>query len=305
MARELRSRPWEATTSDGRELRQRPYRVPQENKMAELMRTKEFVATLPGLCIGSNGSIYNGQHTLGAIETTGLAQELRVTYNFPVDQIESLDSGAVRNTSTKLGMEGFNHTPQLGQGIRLLNNFLMFETQVAEVGAAAAKHWTTWHDSRYSDSQIRALVRDNPDFYTALCWIMEEPAVDEESSSPVLDQETGEPVMRKRKMVKRPVNLAVAAVFRCLALRAWPEGEDELDAFLLSVLCGFGIEGASHPALIVHSWVEQNDPQKRRRDALTAALFVLFKVWTAVATGAKIKRIDYEPKGPFPMPYRP
>lgn len=280
LARELLERDWEATTSKGIELQQRPKNPENVSFFANLIRRKEFRLSYQGLGIGLNGSLYDGQHRCWAVIETGIAVRVRVNYNIHPDLIEALDSGSGRGTFTKLAMEKFEHAPTLGAAARLLHCWNEYEAASQLGDADMVKPWHRWYAMRVDDFTIRDVVHaHNPELYDSVKRI----------------------ALAKQGKVK--VNTAVATVFRYLAIREWPEGADKLDQFLQAILEGIGIDSPVHVAKSVRYWLEHKPEFLTRYNVREAQLYVLLQAWESYAKDRTRKSFNLS--GPMPMPYRP
>lgn len=294
LAGELVERDWQATTSDGRELHQRPLQRDSIDFFIELLRAKKFLKTYQGLGIGLNGSLYDGQHRCHAIIETGISVEMKVAYNLHPDIVPALDSGRQRRASTKLAMEGFLHALDLGSAARLTHYYFEYEMacQLGDNEGVLVKDWRKWHNQRVNDLTVDEIVHTHPQIYEELVWAMEHKYA--------------------RKDGLRPPSVTV---FRFLAKRAWPEcstaGKNELhsklDAFLLAVLENIGIDTIDHPAITLQRWLDKHGAKQSRRYLREAQLFALIKAWNIFVDPPKrpVKSFPEHLGDTFPLPYQP
>lgn len=294
IARELVERDWQATTSDGRELHQRPLQRDSVDYFIELLRSKKFLTTYQGLGIGLNGSLYDGQHRCHAIIETGISVEMKVAYNLHPDIVPALDSGRQRRASTKLAMEGFKHALDLGSAARLTHYFLEYEVacQLGDNEGVLVNDWRKWCNKRVNDLTVDQIVHDHPSLYEELVWAVEH--------------------KHARKDGLRPPSVAA---MRFLAKRAWPDcgtpgakGKASLlDTFLLAVLENIGIDTIDHPALTLQRWLDKHGAKQGRRYVREAQLFALLKAWNIFVDPPKrpVKSFPEHLGNTFPLPYQP
>jgi hypothetical protein len=286
IARELVERDWQATTSDGRQLKQRPLERDSVDYFSELLRSKKFLKTYQGLGIGLNGSLYDGQHRCWAIIETGISVEMNVAYNLHPDLVLALDSGRQRRASTKLAMESYKHALDLGSTARLTHHFFEYELacQLGDDDGVLVKDWRKWCNTRVNDLVVDDIVHTHPQIYEELLWAMEH--------------------KHARKDGFRPPSVAA---LRFLAKRAWPGCETKLDAFLLAVLENIGIDTTDHPAITLQRWLDKHGPKQGRRYMREAQLFALIKAWNLYANPPKkpVRSFAEHLGNAFPLPYSP
>lgn len=294
LARELLDRPFEAITSDGRELHQRVRVRDNVDKFVKLIRRKHFRLTHQGLAIGENGSLYDGQHRCLAVIDTNTPVEVWVNYNVHPDTIEAMDGGRQRRASTKLAMEGFEHALELGSAARLLFFYLDYETAMSmgEGGGQLIAEWRKWCHIRIDDIETLDIVHAHSQLYGDLLWAIENKS------------------MRKDKL--KPASVAV---FRYLARRAWPEADPIekagnettlLDTFLLAVVRHIGIDNEAHIAITLQRWAERANDQPTRY-AREAQLAALLKAWALYNQPPKRPVRSFPPHldNQFPLAYKP
>lgn len=272
MAQELLDRPFEATTSDGRVLRQRRRVAGNTRSFEELIYANKFKLTHQGVAIGINGSLYDGQHRLAACVATGKTLRMRVTFNVHPDNIEAFDAGAGRGISTKLAMLNIKHANSTGAAARLVKTYIDWEEACAlgEEGKSLMRPWRTWYgiSNKMLYMHVQATVNEHPDLLDAVDWAVT----------------TGK---RGKGFVASNV-----AAFKYLALRAWPEAKDQLDTFLNAVVSGIGIDSHEHIAVPLREYADNaNNGKVRARFFSEEQLHVLIKGWNTYTNGKTIKQI--------------
>lgn len=279
LARELLDRPWEATTSEGISLRQRDLDPSTVQEFADLINRDRFKLTYQGLGIGLNGSYYDGQHRSHAVILTGKSVWVWINYNVHPDEIEAYDGGRQRRTSTRLGMECYDHPLLLGSAARLLYNYFEWEAVPEE-----AKAWVRWYMNKVSDPVLRDLVHAEPDLYEAVKWT----AVQKQPRGVLL-------------------NPTAISVFRFLVRRKWPQGEAELDGFLDAVVTGVGIDSPEHEAMYIRDWLGRNakNPVISKYCHVEAHLVLLIGSWNRFIKGQPAKKIPGGLWSRFPKLYTP
>lgn len=317
LARQLRNRPWEAITSDGRKLRQRELTRNGTEHFVKLIRKNKLGLTYQGLGIGLNGSLYDGQHRCAAVEETGVTVEVYINYNVTPDEVLQLDSGRQRRASTKLSMAHFDHALALGSATRLLYYYLEYEAAQslgAEDGELLSE-WRKWCNTKVDDLTVEEIVHDHPGLYQDLLW-----AIDNKAD---------------RKIAPNP---PAVAVLRYLARRAWPEADEPIDPaaekvrqkrvaqaeatgepvkeedkepvtqlslFLNAVIKSVGITSANHVAITLQRWLEKTSGGARVRYMREAHLFALIKAWNLFVDPPKkpVKSFTEHLGNQFPLPY--
>lgn len=279
LARELLSRPWSAVTSDGIALRQRDLESSTVQFFADLINRDRFKMTYQGCGIGENGSFYDGQHRAHAVISTGKSVWVWMNYNVQPDDIDGLDGGRQRRTSTRLSMEGFDHPLLVGSSAKLLCYYLDWEAMPDEAPA-----WARWYSIRVSDPVLRELVHAEPDLYKAVRWVS------------ALKQPRGP-----------GLNLTAASVFRYLVLRDWPDGKEALDAFLLAVVTGVGIHSSKDEAMHVRDWLARNasKPALSKYCHVEAHLVLMITAWNRHIKEQSARRIPGALWPKFPTLYTP
>jgi hypothetical protein len=279
LARELLGRPWEAITSEGISLRQRDLKDGTVDFFADLINRNKFQLTYQGCGIGLNGSLYDGQHRAHAVIRTGKSVEVWMNYNMHPDEIDGLDGGRQRRTSTRLSMEGYEHALLLGSSAKLLYNVLEWEAMPEE-----AAQWQRWYLTKVSDPVRRDLVHSEPALYESVLWTAE------------LKQPRGP-----------QLNTTAIAVFRFLVHRQWPEGAAVGDAFLLAAATGLGIPSLDHEAVYLRDWVARtaNKQVVGRYCGTEAHLVLLICSWNRYIKGQPAKKIPAGLWPEFPTLYTP
>lgn len=74
------------------------------------MAAGNWAVTHQGIAFGADGVLYDGQHRLTAIATSGVGQWLLVTEGLDAGAIEALDRGRVRSLSHTLTIMGHKHS---------------------------------------------------------------------------------------------------------------------------------------------------------------------------------------------------
>lgn len=287
MARELRARPFKAVTSEGKEIFQRPLDIGGVLFFMELIRNDKFLVTHQGLAIGENGSVYDGQHRTEAIVRTGKTVRLRVTFNVHPDKIPAFDGGRGRGTATKLKMAGIKHSAAVGAAAKILRNYLDWELAVAELGATEedelVKPWRAWYGKKPLFFQIEEILGEHPGLPGEVDWAVSN-------------------TKRGKGFVASSLG-----VFKYVAQRNWPEGEEKLEEFLQSVVRGIGIDSEDHIAVAMRDYAERSQSGKTKvREFNEEQLHVLIVGWNAFVKGKTYKsfasgRLSNE----FPLVHQP
>lgn len=288
LAQELLDRPWEATTSDGRQLRQRKRERDGVDYFAGLIRKNKLGLTYQGLGIGLNGSLYDGQHRCAAVVETGTSVWVMINYNVSPDEVLQLDSGRQRRASTKLSMEHYDHALALGSAARLLhyyNEYALAQELDDDKGELVSTEWRKWCNTKVNDLQVEEIVHQNPGLYEDLLWAIE-------NKSP-------------RKLAPNP---PAVAVLRYIARQAWPEPEcdEKMATFLDAVVFSVGINSVNHPAITLHRWLDKvGSSGIRQRFMRESHLFALIKAWNLFVNPPKkpVKTFTEHLGSKFPLPY--
>lgn len=293
LAQELLDRPWEAITSDGRSLRQRPIDPDTVNDIAELLLTEKFRELHPqGLQVGLNGSFYNGRHRATAVIKTGRSVWVYVEYNVHPDDFEVTDSGRERRSQTKLFMEGYDHSPTLSAAARLIFSYGDYEAAIELGSPANQMPWERWKNIKLSHQKVQAVVHENPGLYEWLLWAASAPQV-------------------------RPrLNVSSIAAFAYVADRAWPVDEgrlrrdgkgtkDKLHEFLDAVVSNIGIHSADHVGLLINQWLSLHGPAYTRCVKEAHFQLLLWAWREANVTRQARKAVPKTLPQKLVLPYRP
>lgn len=70
----------------------------------QMIERGEWRVTHQGICVGKDGKLYDGQHRLWAIATSGLTVPINVTEGVEADAREAIDKGRSRSVSDELKM---------------------------------------------------------------------------------------------------------------------------------------------------------------------------------------------------------
>lgn len=271
LAQEFLDREWEATTSDGIELSQRPISARKVDEFAGIIERGKFRHTFQGLAIGPNGSLYDGQHRCAAVIKTGSPVLVDVHYNVDPDDIEALDGGLPRRAHTKLSMRGFGNPTTLASAARFLHTYFRYE-----VDPDSVPDWHSWPNIAIGDDEVTALVDAHPDLADDVTWAMTN------------RQSTG------------GLFPAAVAAFRYLARRGWPRKKSELNTFLDAAVLHFGLT-RGHPAQAIRRWVERTGGDRDRRYRREAQVYVLLVAWHAHLAGEPLRGINDRLAAPFPL----
>lgn len=299
MARDFATRPM-PRFANGKPIRQRKPSPTHIVKIAGWLERDEWMLSPEGFAFTPDGGMIEGLQRCMAIDRTGIAAPVRITFNVPAELFPILNQGKNRTAKDVAEISGVEQYSTLfATGIKLLNVWLRFEEDPENQELA---NWTWWSRIYMSPTQQVATQLEHPGF---------------------------EELMAEAAKMKRGsgVNDGAAAVFLYIAERAWPEsvtrrtirsgeGEDEkivkegpLIKFRDQVTDGEMIKRGD-PAFTLTKWLDTGhgavwDARFRRQ----AHLAGLLQAWGAFCRGEKLTEIRLLARNgrvlPMEAPYRP
>lgn len=89
-------------------------------KYADMMSKDQWVLNGDGICVGKNGDLYNGQHRLWAVVTSGKTVKMQVAYGVDENARPTIDTGITRTWGDSLRMfEGISRGNKMAAIIRM------------------------------------------------------------------------------------------------------------------------------------------------------------------------------------------
>lgn len=277
MAAEWISRPMVARTSDGKELRQRPLDNGWVEELEGRIRRGEWYLSPEGWVFAPDGSMLDGQHRSWAVFNTGIPVVGWVIENCPPDVFAILNSGKKRTAADALYITGESNTLNLASATKLL---ICYEGWRSTEDKAKAKNWTGWSRERISNTQITAALDVHPDLRDC--------------------NRAGHTISKRCGLTT-----GALAVFRYVARRAWPEGEETFEGFWTALDTGEMLP-TGHPAKTLREWGLRDGGKKLKGVPRRELHFLmLMKCWNAWCLGRQVKAIRFTMGEPIPAPFHP
>jgi hypothetical protein len=269
-------------------INQRKQSRTHKNRLAAEIGDGNWYATHQGIAVAADGYLFDGQHRVETVATSGLPIATWVTWDANEATFPVIDTGKRRTAGDVLYMTaGVANANQVASVIRLLDDY------------DTTRDHTKWYNKQLSNEQIRKLL------------------VNEYKVGPVGD------AFKIAQTVCTHANVhlsrvAVAAV-TFVALRAWPDGPirefwnsskgKTPDRYYLDKYAVTDLD--RHPAATLQSWGAawgarvSNEKRQSKGQKNTEHFVIALKAWNDACVGNTISKYNFDTRWLAPDPYVP
>lgn len=256
-AQELLDRAMTVTLTDGTQIRQRSINEPDVANFVKLLQAGRWLTMPDGVSLSADGSLLDGRHRLTAIARAGVPVDVYIHYNVAAETFAAFDTGRRRTAPDTLRMAGYEtDVLPLASAVKLM---ACYDGWLADPNGYPA--WSTWSRLKFTNADVVDLIHRYPTL--------------------VQDVQEGRNVQKSRLVA------ASTAVFRQIARRAWPQGEDKLIDFCWGLRTGEDLH-FGNPAYTLREWALRT-PARNIACRREANLVMLLKCWNAYAVDKEVR----------------